>query len=357
MNLAARLFQRFRRFPFWSQALITLASVGILVVLWSACGLPPPAPRPAPPALSVPRSELGVNYGAVFSLAFSPTSEWLAAGTEDKQIHLLDVSGNEELRTMSGHIQIVKGLAFSPDGKVLASGSLDKTIKLWDVSTGNEIRTLSGHTGGVSGVAFSPDGLTLASSSWDTSVILWDAHSGSLLQKLSEHTDKVNAVAFSPDGRLLASGSDDGTVLLWDPQTGKRVRSLPKVNARVESLAFSPDGRFLASGASHNFHSKASHHGGIRVWDLEATTSEPAFEKHLGDTRMLAFKPDGTVLASADWPLSPRSNSFVTLWNVKYLVVLSRFDVDRFGDLYTIAYSHDGRWLASGGRTGRIYFW
>jgi len=357
MSLTAKLFQRFKRFPFWSQALITLGSAGILVVLWSACGLPPPAPRPAPPALSVPRAELSVNYGAVFSLAFSPTSEWLAAGTEDKQIHLFDVSGNEELRTMSGHIQIVKGLAFSPDGKILASGSLDKTIKLWDVSTGNEIRTLSGHTGGVSGVAFSPDGLTLASSSWDTSVILWDVHSGNLLQKLSGHTEKVNAVAFSPDGRLLASASDDGSVLLWDPPMGKLVRSLSKINARVESLAFSPDGRFLASGASRNFHFKASHSGGIRVWDLEATTSQPAFEKHFGDTRMLAFKPDGTVLASADWPLSPRSNSFITFWNVKYLVVLSRFDVDRFGELYTIAYSRDGRWLASGGSSGRIHFW
>jgi WD40 repeat protein len=357
MSLSAVLFQRFQRFRFWSQAVITLGSVGILVVLWSACGLPPPPPRPAPPPLSAPRLELSGNFGAVFSLAFSPTSQWLAAGTDDKQIHLFDVSRNEVLRTLSGHIQIVKGLAFSPDGKILASASLDKTIKLWDTSTGNEIRTLSGHLSGVSGVAFSPDGLTLASSSWDTSVIIWDVHSGNLLQRLPEHTDKVNAVAFSRDGRLLASASDDGTVLLWDPQAGKLVRSLPKVNARVESLAFSPDGKFLASGASRNHRSQASHYGGIRVWDLDRMAAEPAFEKYRGNIHMLAFKPDGTVLASAEWPSDPRGNSFVTFWDVKNLVVLNRFDVDRFGDLYAIAYSHDGRWLASGGRSGRIHLW
>ncbi len=357
MSFTARLFQRFQRFPFWSQALIALGSVGILVVLWSACGLPPPPPRPAPPPLSIPNLELSGNYGAVFSLAFGPTSEWLAAGTADKQIHLFDVSSNEVLRTMSGHLQIVKGLAFSPDGKLLASASLDKTIKLWDTSTGNEIRTLSGHTSGVSGVAFSPNGLSLASSSWDTTVILWDVHSGNQLQKLSRHTDKVNAVAFSPDGRLLASGSDDGSVYLWDPQTGKLVRSLPKVNGRVESLAFSPDGRLLASGASRNFHSTASHYGGIRVWDLEARTSEPAFEKYRGDIRMLAFKPDGTVLAGAEWPLSPRGNSFVTFWDMQNCVVLERFDVARHGALYAITYSPDGRWLASGGLSGRILLW
>lgn len=357
MSLTARLSQRFRRFPFWSQAVITLASAAVLVVLWSACGLPPPRPRPAPPPLSAPRLELIGSYGAVFSLAFSPTSEWLAAGTSDKQIHLFDVSTNELLHTMSGHVQIVKGLAFSPDGKILASASLDKTIKLWDTSNGNELRTLSGHLGGVSGVAFSPDGLTLASSSWDTSVIIWDMHTGNVLQKLTGHTDKVNAVAFSPDGRLLVSASDDGSVRIWDPQTGKLVRTLPGVNARVESIAFSPDGKFLASGASRNLHSRASHHGAIRVWNLETMTSESAFERYRGDIHMLAFKPDGTVLASAEWPPDTHLNSFVRSWDVKNQVVLDRFDVDRFGELYAIAYSHDGRWLASGGRTGSIRLW
>jgi WD40 repeat protein len=300
--------------------------------------------------------ELSGNFGAVFSLAFSPYSDWLAAGTADMQIHLFDVSKNEVLRTMSGHLRIVKGLAFSPDGKILASASLDKTIKLWDTSTGNEIRTLSGHIGGVSGVAFSPDGLTLASSSWDTTVILWDVRSGNLLRKLAAHTDKVNAVAFSPDGRLLASASDDDSVRLWDPQTGKLVRSLP-VSGRVESVAFSPDGKFLASGASRDFRPKGSHYGGIRVWDLGVMTSESPFEKHRGNIHMLAFRPDGTVLACAEWPLDTGLNSFVTFWDVKNQVVLERFNVDRFGELYVIAYSKDGRWLASAGLTGRIRLW
>jgi uncharacterized protein with WD repeat len=357
MSLTAMRFERFWRSPFRSQAVITLGSVGILVVFWSACGLPPPQPRPAPPPLSSPRLELSGNFGAVFSLAFSPTSGWLAAGTGDKQIHVFDVSRNEVLRTMSGHIQIVKGLAFSPDGKILASASLDKTIKLWDTSTGNEIRNLSGHIGGVTGVAFSPDGLTLASASWDTTVILWDVRSGNLLQKLAGHTDRVNSVAFSPNGLLLASASDDGSVRLWDPQTGKLVRSLPEVNARVESVAFSPDGKFVASGASRNLHSRASHHGAIRIWNLETMTSESGFERYRGDIRMLAFRPDGTVLAGAEWPSDTGLNSFVTFWDVKNQVVLERFNVDRFGELYVIAYSKDGRWLASGGLSGRIHLW
>jgi WD40 repeat protein len=357
MKLPANLLGSFKAFPFWLQACVTFGCVTILVAVWSACGLPPPSPRPAPPPLSSPRLELSANNGAVFSLAFSPTAEWLAAGTGDKQIHVFDVFKNEELRTMSGHLQIVKGLAFSPDGRILASASLDKSIKLWATSTGNEIRTLSGHLSGVSCVAFSPDGRSLATSSWDTSVILWDVSSGNQLQKLSGHTEKVNAVAFSPDGRFLASGSDDGTVRLWDPQTGKLVRALPEVNARVESVAFSPDSKLLALGASRNHRNRASRYGAIQVWDLELMTEKPTLEKYRGNVHMVAFNPDGIVLASAEWPLDLRLNSFITFWDTKRFFVMSRFDVERFGELYTIAYSHDGHWLASGGRSGRIQLW
>ena len=144
---------------------------------------------------------------------------------------------------------------------------------------------------------------------------------------------------------------------LWDPQTGELVRSLPEVNARVESIAFSPDSKFLASGSSRNLKSQTSHYGGIRVWDIEAMSAVSAFEKYRGNIHMLAFKPDGTVLAGAEWPSDPRPNSFVTFWDVKERVVINRFDVERFGELYTISYSHDGRWLASGGRSGRIRLW
>ncbi len=356
MSLTARLFQKFRRFPHWSQAAITAVSVGILVVLWSACGLHAPRPRPVPPPLSSPTFESSGDFGAVFSLAFSPTSDWLAAGTGDKQIHIFDISRNEVLRSMIGHIQIVKSLAFSPDGKILASASLDKTIMLWDTSTGNEIRTFSGHTGGVTSVAFSPDGLTLASASWDTTVIVWDVHSGNLLQKFSGHTERVNSVAFSPDGRTLASASNDGSVRLWDPQTGMLVRSLP-VHARVECIAFSPDGKFLAAGASRELRPKGSRYGGIRVWDLGAMTSVSAFEKDRAEIRELAFRPDGEVLAVAEWSSDRSSNSLVTFWDVKNQFVLKRLEADRIGELIAIAYSKDGRWLASGGLSGRIRLW
>src|SRR5215472_10412783 len=102
MPFTARAIQRLRRFPFWWQSSITLVSVLVLVALWSACGVSTPPP---PPPLSSPRAELRGRYGDVLALAFSPTGEWLAAGTSDGAARLWDVSKSEVLRTMKGHTE------------------------------------------------------------------------------------------------------------------------------------------------------------------------------------------------------------------------------------------------------------
>ncbi len=117
-------------------------------------------------------------------------------------------------------------IAVSPDGRSLASGSEDKTIHLWDLTTGKELRRLQGHTAPVWSVAFAPDGRSLASGSDDKTIRLWDLASGKELRRLEGHTGTVYSVAFAPDGRSLASGSEDNTIRLWDLAGGKELRRL-----------------------------------------------------------------------------------------------------------------------------------
>ena len=48
-------------------------------------------------------------------------------------LKIWEVATGKELRTLTGHSDIVFSVAYSPDGRYLASGSRDKTIKIWQV--------------------------------------------------------------------------------------------------------------------------------------------------------------------------------------------------------------------------------
>jgi len=349
MNSAELLVQKFRRYPFWSQLLITLGSLVVLIAIWTACGVSPPAP---PASLAAPRTELHSHYGAVFALAFSPTGTWLASGTSDKMARLWHVAKGEVIQTMKGHGDVITSLAVSPDGKILATCSADKTVKLWDTSKGIEIRTLAGHTARVSGVAFSPKGHQLASASEDGTVRLWDVPLGEQLHVLEGHSGKVNAITFSPDGRLLASAGDDKTVRLWDSEKGKLVRILDENHSRIISVAFSPDGKLLASGSVTSFGLGINPPAEIRLWNPATGNLEYSLH-HPGEVRRLVFRPGSNVLASATdlFDVSEIAN-----WDTETKTIISRWNAHR-NALYALAYSPDGLWLASGGDDGRIRLW
>jgi WD40 repeat protein len=151
---------------------------------------------------------------------YSPDGKMVATtgDNHDKPpLDLWDAASGRLLRTIQGRPGGINlaGLAFAPDGKSIATGNSDNTASLWDVATGQEIRSFSGHTDIIYSVAFSPDGKLLATTSWDKTARLWDVATGQELRRFSGHTDAVFSVAFSHDGKLVLTGSRDGTARIW----------------------------------------------------------------------------------------------------------------------------------------------
>lgn len=67
----------------------------------------------------------------------------------------------------------VTSVAISPDSRLVAAGSLDKVVRVWDAHTGKPLERLEGHKDSVYSVAFMPDGKTLVSGSLDKTLRLW----------------------------------------------------------------------------------------------------------------------------------------------------------------------------------------
>jgi WD40 repeat protein len=69
----------------------------------------------------------------IYSIAFSPDSRFLAAGSADGTVAIWEVGSWKEISTLSGHRSCVFSVSFSPNNKFLASGSMDCTVKILEI--------------------------------------------------------------------------------------------------------------------------------------------------------------------------------------------------------------------------------
>jgi WD40 repeat protein len=142
----------------------------------------------------------------------------------------------------------VRAVAFAPDGKTLATGSWDRAVKLWDVASGKEIRTLEGYKDRIFGVTFSPDGQALIATGYGREAPVWDLRTGQVIHIFSHGGfAALRTAVFTPDGRWLLTGGYDGTVRVWNARTAE-MRCQFKNLGGVDGLAYAPATRTLAIG-------------------------------------------------------------------------------------------------------------
>jgi WD40 repeat protein/serine/threonine protein kinase len=323
-------------------------------------------------------------------VAFHPDGHRLASCSQDKTVRIWELDRGQEVLTLRGHADLVTRVLFDPKGWRLASSSDDGKLRVWDgtpqdIGPGRSCVSLRGHTHKVFGLAFSPDGRQLASASQDRTVRVWDVAGGRMIRTLDGHTNTVFAAAFSRDG-LLVSGSHDGTTRVWDARTGALIHTQQGPEARARGLALSADGKLLVtSSLTAPFE--------VWLWDVRQDETGPRLEKrrqplegHNGPAFGVAFSSDGKYVASAGvdgkvivsdtatgqtqialarpgsreraWAVAfqpPAGRRLAAGYSGKRVMIWDLADAGKdpeillghTEDIYSVAYSSDGRWLAS----------
>jgi WD40 repeat protein len=352
------------------------------------------------------------GLGDAWSMAFSPDGRRLATGGT-RAIRLWEVPAGKEIDPSPGHYGPVLALAFSSDGKSLASSdpidpplvwdvgrrkprvslpagseatgqafaltpdgkhlavARDDTCRLWDLPSGTAGKEFRGHWSAQS-VAISGDGRFLAggfvkrggyavTGELPRTLYLWDLRSGlSRSLETLPHPEDVHCVAFSADGKMLAAGGIYegrwGVVRVLDTETGIRRFLASPTGIIVQALAFSPDGKILAGGGGEESAQPFDRERDgpeetfLALWDTATGKELRKLTGHRGAVHAVAFSPDGKLLASTG------KDGAVCLWDVTAGQSVARLQGHR-GAAYTLAFSPDGNILASGGSDTTILLW
>jgi WD40 repeat protein len=296
-------------------------------------------------------------------LVVAPWQSWLAAdGGAARQLlrgwHA--DSGEEAFRLAHSATGSVAAFAWSPDGRTLATApdrsNLGEDVKLWDVTdimagtAPKEARVCAG-SGSASALSFASGafaGLLATLDAGGRTLRVWEAGSPRPVTELKspgflwkpDGTSLERAGPWSPDGRhlwswtALPSGSGESLPAAWAAVGGGEVLS-PKPRARNFSLfAWAPDGGRVLTLED----------GTTRVWDLpralplafgEAATWAPDGE------RVLRLSRPGEP-----WPTVVRRDG----GTVPYLGHAG-------GPVGAVAWSHDGRRLASAAADRTVKVW
>ena len=243
-------------------------------------------------------------------------------------------------------------VALSNDGTKLAAisgGYSAPQVHIWDLNNEYKEYASEQFSHEILTLAFSPDNKKLAIRDRCGIVRIFNVQSGELLLSIVTQAESEficpTLLKFTPCSSKIVI-NNRSVIDIFDSNTGKNLHSLRGHASWIESLAFSQDGSMLASVAERdNF---------VRVWDMQTgevkfTLSgewnfpNPGFES-------VAFSHDGHYIAAGS------GYKKVYIWNLHTGVRVHILEGHR-SSIQSLVFSPDNLKLASGSSDATIHVW
>ena len=242
-------------------------------------------------------------------LGFSQDSKIMAALDQESTFTTFDIDSGAIVHTPALSKSGTPGFQAKGRRAVSANRDLDRLAEEQGDGT-VVIRNLKSQTETLLKVGFrridslslSPDGKTLVVTSRREGMSWWDLQETAQLILQS----KASLAQFSGDGSTLVCSLDEGSVVVRDAFTqNERKRFKLEATSSGTRIALSKDGSLLA--VTHGFQ---DYENTISLWDTVTGKEIGTLNGHKQGIWSLAFSPDGRTLASSG------GGGIVRLWNI-----------------------------------------
>lgn len=324
------------------------------------------------------------NYG-LLAFALSPDARLLLTAVkvgdegDEEAVRLWDVAKGEEARTLEGRKPVDAGaLRFTSEGGLVAVSVDGEIIRARDLSSGRAVEWTTDAE--PTWVEVSADGRFVVTAAGRAGQV-WDARTGAQLKRvegeLKEGEDagdfKWDFAGFTPDETVTfhkegtSEGDSGQTVRLgvgdWQEKRVNGLGSLTYVkgDGGEKGFVMTRDARGAAWEIVVNEDARPNRHL-VTVWNADPNVKNKTFEvdrdEAYGDASGLALSPDGrklvVVTANAGGNLS---QSLVKVWDADAKRALFKLDAPGFRVGSTVAWSPDGRVIATGADDGGVVLW
>ena len=255
----------------------------------------------------------------------------------------------------TGHKGPVYAMVAGTGSGTFLSGSGDGMVVQWDIARPDSGEVIVNVGQAIFSLCLMQEGQILYVGTEGGGLHVVDLAERKELHLYDVHRKGIFSIAALPHGRLVCAGGD-GTLSIW--QIGKNhelhlLRQFPVVEEKLRELCLSPDGSSLALACGD---------GTVRMMDTELFNEQYTFQAHPTVVDMeteasfigalaLAYHPAKPVLFSAG------KDGYVRLWRTdKDHAQLGEMPAHKAG-IYQIAFSEDGRYLATASRDKTAKVW
>mmetsp|Transcript_15472 Transcript_15472/g.43284 ORF Transcript_15472/g.43284 Transcript_15472/m.43284 type:complete len:376 (+) Transcript_15472:1674-2801(+) len=273
----------------------------------------------------------------VTTLDWNSDGSLLATGSYDGQARIWSPEG-QLLHTLSRHKGPIFSLKWNSTGQYLLSGSVDKTAVVWDTTTSTVKQEFAFHKEPTLDVDWRDED-SFASCSTDRMIYVCKLNSPNYLRCFQGHRDEVNAIKWDPSGSLLASCSDDHTAKIWTLKGDACVQDLREHQKEIYTIKWSPGGPGSANPNASLVLATGSFDATVRLWDPETGQCSHVLDKHLDPVYSVAFSADGRFLASGSF------DRCLHIWSVKDGSLVKTYRGT--GGIFEVCWNSDGTKVAA----------